>query len=98
MYYATGQGMMVLQALVLTAAIFLSLTAYVLVTKKDFSFMGARPRRPACLCPVDEPGRRLPHLPMPSRHDGSQPCRRSSAPSPTPAAAPMCQGPACSPD
>merc|ERR1712072_365726 len=30
----------VLQALVLTAAVFISLSSYVLVTKKDFSFLG----------------------------------------------------------
>lgn len=41
MYTHQGYGMIVLQALILTAAIFGSLTAYVLVTKKDFSFMGA---------------------------------------------------------
>jgi len=41
MYYANGMGMIVLQALMLTAAIFLSLTAYTFTTKKDFSFLGA---------------------------------------------------------
>jgi FtsH-binding integral membrane protein len=41
MYYANGMGMIVLQALMLTAAIFISLTAYTLTTKKDFSFLGA---------------------------------------------------------
>jgi len=40
-YYENNMGMVVLQALVLTAAVFLSLTSYVLVTKKDFSFLGA---------------------------------------------------------
>jgi len=40
-YYASGMGMVVLQALMLTAAIFISLTAYTLTTKKDFSFLGA---------------------------------------------------------
>jgi len=39
-YYTTGYGMIVLQALILTASVFISLTAYVLVTKKDFSWMG----------------------------------------------------------
>ena len=39
-YQATGQGIIVLQALVLTAAVFLSLTTYVHVTKKDFSWLG----------------------------------------------------------
>jgi len=39
-YYATGYGLVVLQALILTASVFVSLTAYVLVTKKDFSWMG----------------------------------------------------------
>merc|ERR1719387_2769853 len=33
--------MIVLQALLLTAAVFCSLTSYVFVTKKDFSWMGA---------------------------------------------------------
>lgn len=40
-YYEAGYGMIVLQALLLTAAVFVSLTTYVLVTKKDFSFLGA---------------------------------------------------------
>lgn len=40
MYYASGLGAVVLQALVLTFAVFLSLSAYVLVSKKDFSFLG----------------------------------------------------------
>merc|ERR1712159_986281 len=39
-YQASGQGIIVLQALLLTAAVFLSLTTYVHVTKKDFSWMG----------------------------------------------------------
>jgi FtsH-binding integral membrane protein len=39
-YYQAGYGMIVLQALLLTAAVFLSLTSYVFVTKKDFSWMG----------------------------------------------------------
>ena len=33
-------GVIVLQALILTASVFISLTTYVLVTKKDFSFLG----------------------------------------------------------
>ena len=33
-------GMLVLQALLLTAAVFISLTTYVFVTKKDFSWIG----------------------------------------------------------
>ena len=41
MYYANGMGMIVLQALILTAAIFISLSIYTLTTKKDFSWMGA---------------------------------------------------------
>lgn len=41
MYYASGAGMIVLQALMLTAAVFISLTVYTLTTKKDFSFLGA---------------------------------------------------------
>merc|ERR1719271_1329377 len=40
MYYEQHYGPVVLQALVLTAAVFISLTSYVLVTKKDFSFLG----------------------------------------------------------
>jgi FtsH-binding integral membrane protein len=39
-YYTAGYGMIVLQALLLTAAVFISLTSYVFVTKKDFSWMG----------------------------------------------------------
>lgn len=39
-YYASGLGLIVFQALLLTAAVFLSLTAYVLTTKKDFSWLG----------------------------------------------------------
>ena len=39
-YQASGQGIIVLQALLLTAAVFLSLTTYAHVTKKDFSWMG----------------------------------------------------------
>jgi FtsH-binding integral membrane protein len=41
MYYEAGAGMIVLQALILTAAVFVSLSTYVMVTKKDFSFLGA---------------------------------------------------------
>lgn len=41
MYYENGAGMIVLQALILTAAVFISLTVYTLTTKKDFSFLGA---------------------------------------------------------
>jgi len=41
MYYESGNGMIVLQALMLTAAVFISLTVYTLTTKKDFSFLGA---------------------------------------------------------
>jgi len=41
MYYASGMGMLVLQALMLTAAVFVGLTAYTFTTKKDFSFLGA---------------------------------------------------------
>jgi FtsH-binding integral membrane protein len=40
-YQEQGLGVIVLQALILTAAVFSSLTAYVFVTKKDFSFLGA---------------------------------------------------------
>ena len=40
-YYENHMGLIVLQALVLTAAVFISLTTYVFVTKKDFSFLGA---------------------------------------------------------
>jgi protein lifeguard len=40
-YAAAGLGYLVLEALVITLAIFSSLTAYCLTSKKDFSFMGA---------------------------------------------------------
>lgn len=40
MYLAAGMGGVVFQALAGTAIIFLSLSAYALVTKKDFSFLG----------------------------------------------------------
>jgi len=40
-YYQHGLGLVVLQALVLTAAVFISLTTYVHISKKDFSFLGA---------------------------------------------------------
>ncbi len=40
-YYQAGYGVLVLQALLLTAAVFVSLTTYVFVTKHDFSWMGA---------------------------------------------------------
>lgn len=39
-YYEGGYGLIVLQALILTASVFASLTTYVMVTKKDFSWMG----------------------------------------------------------
>jgi len=41
MYYENHLGLVVLQALILTAAVFVSLTSYVFVTGKDFSFLGA---------------------------------------------------------
>ena len=40
MYYASGLGLIVLQALVLTAGTFTALSAYVHMSKKDFSFLG----------------------------------------------------------
>jgi len=40
-YYQQGLGLVVLQALVLTAAVFISLTTYAHISKKDFSFLGA---------------------------------------------------------
>jgi len=40
-YQENNAGIIVFQAFVLTAAIFIALTTYVLVTKKDFSFLGA---------------------------------------------------------
>lgn len=40
-YYENHMGHIVLQALMLTAAVFLGLTSYAFVTKKDFSFLGA---------------------------------------------------------
>jgi protein lifeguard len=39
-YFAVGAGKIVLEAAVLTAAVFLTLTAVAFITKKDFSFMG----------------------------------------------------------
>lgn len=39
-FYAAGKGMAIMQAVFVTAAIFLSLTAYAHITKSDFSFMG----------------------------------------------------------
>jgi len=39
-YMQAGYGMIVLQALILTASVFVSLTTYVMVTKKDFSWLG----------------------------------------------------------
>jgi FtsH-binding integral membrane protein len=41
MYYENHMGVIVLQGLILTASVFISLTSYVLVTQKDFSFLGA---------------------------------------------------------
>ena len=41
-YQASGQGIIVLQALLLTAAVFLSLTTYVHVTKKTSAGWAAR--------------------------------------------------------
>lgn len=41
LYQEAGQGAIVLQAFVLTATIFCSLTAYAFFSKKDFSFLGA---------------------------------------------------------
>lgn len=38
-YYESGYGIIVLQAFFATTAVFLSITAYVFVTKKDFSFL-----------------------------------------------------------
>jgi len=40
MYLAAGSAGIVMQALAMTAVIFVALSAYVLVTKKDFSFLG----------------------------------------------------------
>ena len=39
-YFEVGWGGAVLQAFIATAAIFLVITAYVLITKKDFSYLG----------------------------------------------------------
>ena len=39
-YYQNHMGVVVLQALILTATVFISLTSYVMVTKKDFSYLG----------------------------------------------------------
>lgn len=38
-YYVTGQGIVVLQAFILTAVSFLAITAYCAITKADFSFL-----------------------------------------------------------
>jgi FtsH-binding integral membrane protein len=40
-YYQTGYGIVVFQALILTSAVFVALTTYTFVTKRDFSFLGA---------------------------------------------------------
>ena len=40
-YYQNHMGVVVLQALILTATVFISLTSYVMVTKKDFSYLGS---------------------------------------------------------
>ena len=40
LYKEAGIGFIVIEAFVLTAAVFVSLTAYVHLTKKDFSFLG----------------------------------------------------------
>jgi len=40
-YKDSGNGLIVLEAVTLTAMVFLSLTAYCFYTKKDFSFLGA---------------------------------------------------------
>jgi len=40
-YQERGDGFVILQAFILTATVFVSLTAYTFITKKDFSFMGA---------------------------------------------------------
>eukprot|EP00747_Dinoflagellata_sp_TGD_P218170 gnl/TRDRNA2_/TRDRNA2_90459_c0_seq1.p1 gnl/TRDRNA2_/TRDRNA2_90459_c0~~gnl/TRDRNA2_/TRDRNA2_90459_c0_seq1.p1 ORF type:complete len:284 (+),score=57.07 gnl/TRDRNA2_/TRDRNA2_90459_c0_seq1:75-854(+) len=39
-YYATGLGMLIVQAFLLTAMIFFGLSAYALFSGKDFSYMG----------------------------------------------------------
>lgn len=39
-YYKGGAGVVVLEAVVCTAAVLISLTAYAVITKKDFSFLG----------------------------------------------------------
>lgn len=38
-YYESGYGIIVLQAFFVTAAVFFTITAYVAITKKDFSFL-----------------------------------------------------------
>lgn len=38
-YFEQGAGIIVLQAFSATAAVFLAITAYVFITKKDFSFL-----------------------------------------------------------
>ena len=39
-YQAAGLGVLVLEALALTLGVFVTLTAYVVISKKDFSFLG----------------------------------------------------------
>eukprot|EP01012_Entosiphon_sulcatum_P027409 TRINITY_DN33038_c0_g1_i1.p1 TRINITY_DN33038_c0_g1~~TRINITY_DN33038_c0_g1_i1.p1 ORF type:complete len:269 (+),score=65.14 TRINITY_DN33038_c0_g1_i1:41-808(+) len=40
-YYANGAGIVLAQAVVLTASVFVALTVYAFMTKRDFSFLGA---------------------------------------------------------
>eukprot|EP00298_Acanthocystis_sp_HF-20_P000624 c10879_g1_i1.p1 GENE.c10879_g1_i1~~c10879_g1_i1.p1 ORF type:complete len:241 (+),score=62.36 c10879_g1_i1:71-793(+) len=40
LYATRGDGIIILEALALTMAVFVSLSAYVLITKKDFNFLG----------------------------------------------------------
>jgi FtsH-binding integral membrane protein len=39
-YFASGAGVIVLEAFVCTAIVFIAITAYVMITKRDFHFLG----------------------------------------------------------
>jgi FtsH-binding integral membrane protein len=39
-YFAAGAGVIVLEAFALTALVFVTITAYIMISKKDFSFLG----------------------------------------------------------
>jgi modulator of FtsH protease len=39
-YFAAGAGVIVLEAFALTALVFIAITAFIMISKKDFSFLG----------------------------------------------------------